>query len=1148
MSILKELQKKLPSDAEISEVKFEGSEIILYTKSKSFFLSNEPFVRGIVSQLKKRVEIRPDLTITMDQEKAKEFILKSVPKEANIEAIYFEPEMGKVVIEARKPGLVIGKNGSTYKMLRDSTFWLPKIERAPAIDSKIVRAVRNLLHSEIDYRKKFLNRVGTEINAKPLTEEERKDEWIRVTSLGGFREVGRSCILVQTSISNVLLDCGVNVGASGKDAFPCLDAPEFDMDKLDAICLSHSHLDHSGFIPHLYESGYKGPLYCTAPTRDLMVLLCMDYIDVCQKEGRKVSYTKKAIEKAIKHSVILNYGEVNDITRDMRLTLQPAGHLLGSSMIHLHIGEGLHNILYSLDSKTPVTIVDSNNNVLFEPIGKVIDEMFEKYPELVVKRGSVEETINPEGIKTLSFNPETYKTETREITGFIRHPVSEDLYEIVTESGKRAVVTKSHSVFSVIDSEVRATEVSSLKKGDFIIGPKKLPESEIEAEINLLPYAHKLRLHINDNNLLKETMRRFENKMRKLKIQKEKVREYMNWIYDHYKNGFYKVQIAKKYHVHPRRIRKIFRQLGIRDQPRVKHSLPANFRISKDFARFLGYFVSEGFIRGNTVAISNYSKTILNDVNSAVKKSLGLEGDIRISDGCVLFHSKQLRILLKEILKCGNNAYEKRVPSQILLAPKDIVSAFLSGYFSGDGGVKITERGRGIFASTKNPDLIQDISFLLLHFGIVPKLLYNKTNDMHSLQIYSSEQIAIFLENITMYNSKIEALKSELKGVKMRKSGFDSRIPISSLSEATQEIISRSPWQNSISCGIPVLGEIELPPPDMSIVNSDFVFDRIKSIKKVKSSNKYVYDFKVAGYENFLGGSGFLFLHNTADFKFGPSKLFDPAFKDFQRIETMIMESTYGAADDVFPKHRDTEEHLLQIIERVMKRGGKVLIPIFGVGRSQEIMAILASMPQGRKFQYPVYMEGMVWDATAIHTAYPEYLSRYLQRKIFHYGENPFLSDIFHRVAPRERNEVIDSTEPAVIMATSGMLIGGPSVEYLKALAADKKNMLIFVGYQGEGTLGSRIQKGWKEIPMRSESGKTKTLELRMEVETVKGLSGHSGRNQLISYLYNITSKPEKVIVNHGDPKKCVEFSRDIHKLFRCESVAPKNMETIRLK
>jgi predicted metal-dependent RNase len=287
-------------------------------------------------------------------------------------------------------------------------------------------------------------------------------------------------------------------------------------------------------------------------------------------------------------------------------------------------------------------------------------------------------------------------------------------------------------------------------------------------------------------------------------------------------------------------------------------------------------------------------------------------------------------------------------------------------------------------------------------------------------------------------------------------------------------------------------------------------------------------------------------LHNilyTGDLKFGPSRLFEPAFTDFQRIETLIIESTYGGANDFMPSRQDSERMMFDIINKTMKKGGKVLIPSFAVGRAQEIMAILGS----GDFNYPVYMEGMLWDATAIHTAYPEYLSSYLQKSIFHYGKNPFLSDIFHRVAPRERNKVIDSGEPCVVIATSGMLIGGPAVEYLKGFAHDKNNTLLFVGYQAEGSPGRRLQKGWKEIPLYSQ-GRTKTVELKMGVETIDGLSGHSDRKQLMSFIHKLSSRPERVIANHGDGRTCTEFARDIHKNFRMETAAPKNLEALRLK
>jgi len=102
--------------------------------------------------------------------------------------------------------------------------------------------------------------------------------------------------------------------------------------------------------------------------------------------------------------------------------------------------------------------------------------------------------------------------------------------------------------------------------------------------------------------------------------------------------------------------------------------------------------------------------------------------------------------------------------------------------------------------------------------------------------------------------------------------------------------------------------------------------------------------------------------------------------------------------------------------------------------------------------------------------------------------------------------------------------------------------------HNSEGTFGRRIQKGWKEIPMKTENGKTTTINLQMEVQTIDGLSGHSDRNQLLSFIHRLAAKPDKVIVAHGENQKALELARSIHKLFRVETVAPRNLEAIRLK
>ena len=350
--LFERVKSSMPEDAKISDIRFEGCEIVLYTKSKEFFVSDSTVVKDLVSTLKKRIILRPDPSICIDMETASEIIRKIIPEEAALKDIKFEPEFGAAIIEAEKPGLVIGRGGETLREIRKQTLWLPIVKRAPVIASDVVKVLDDLIHKESAFRKDFLDKVGKHIHSGW-----KQTEWIRLTALGGFREVGRSALLLMTPESRVLIDCGIKPGTN---EYPYLNIPEFDISKLDAIILSHSHMDHAGMVPYLYEMGYDGPLYLTAPTRDLMVLMCMDFIELTQREGRTPPYTTRGIKEAVKHSICLDYGEVSDITPDMRLTLLNSGHVLGSSLVHIHIGEGMHNLLYTSDLKFDRT-------ALFEP-------------------------------------------------------------------------------------------------------------------------------------------------------------------------------------------------------------------------------------------------------------------------------------------------------------------------------------------------------------------------------------------------------------------------------------------------------------------------------------------------------------------------------------------------------------------------------------------------------------------------------------------------------------------------------------------------------------------------------------------------------------------------------------------------------------
>jgi KH/beta-lactamase-domain protein len=342
------VKKTIPSNVEVTEIDFEGPVIVIYTKNLDEFARNNDLVRQLAQSLRRRVAIRPDPSMLAEPESAEERIRKIIPDEAKITNIYFEDDTGEVTIEAISPGLVIGKHGAILNEIKKDIGWAPKVVRAPPIPSKTVSEIRNYLRKVQDERKDFLRKVGRRLMRQRMNEE----TWLRVTALGGFREVGRSATLLSTRESKVLIDCGVAVSADDNGSTPYLSAPELmPLDTIDAVVITHAHLDHSGLLPVLYKYGFDGPVYCTPPTRDLMSLLQLDYIKVAVGEAKKPPYDSSHIRDAVVHCIPLKYGETTDISPDIRLTLQNAGHILGSSIAHFHVGDGLYNIAFSGDIK-----------------------------------------------------------------------------------------------------------------------------------------------------------------------------------------------------------------------------------------------------------------------------------------------------------------------------------------------------------------------------------------------------------------------------------------------------------------------------------------------------------------------------------------------------------------------------------------------------------------------------------------------------------------------------------------------------------------------------------------------------------------------------------------------------------------------------
>jgi len=287
----------------------------------------------------------------------------------------------------------------------------------------------------------------------------------------------------------------------------------------------------------------------------------------------------------------------------------------------------------------------------------------------------------------------------------------------------------------------------------------------------------------------------------------------------------------------------------------------------------------------------------------------------------------------------------------------------------------------------------------------------------------------------------------------------------------------------------------------------------------------------------------------TSDFKYGRTMLLEPAVTNFPRVETLIIESTYGAPRDIMPARKEAESRLVSAINSALVKGGKALIPVPAVGRAQEIMLVIDGyMRHGLIKEAPVYIEGMVNEATAIHTAYPEYLARDVRSLIFHEGINPFQSEYFVNVKDTSVRQEIIQGGPCIVVATSGMLEGGPSVEYFKELAGDERNTLIFVSYQIEGTLGHRLQRKISETQMLTPEGKVEIVQINLRTASVTGFSGHSDRNQIMNYLRRISPKPNRIVVNHGERTKCLGLAKSLRKSFGVETRVPNVLETMKLK
>lgn len=364
-NIMAVILQSLPHEANLTKIEYEGPCIALYSKNPSYLLQNNQLVLNMVNTIKKRIVIRIDESLRLSQDESTNVIGDTVPKESGIAGTFFDAVLGEAVIFARKPWTVLRVGGDVD--LTEKIGWKVRIRKAPQ-NMLPIETLYKILGETVSQRTKFYREVGDKIFRPKLTEQAEAS----LLALGGFAEVGRSCMLLETRESKIILDCGLNLSAKDSlGALPRFDITGIGMEEVDAVVLSHAHLDHTGFLPALFKYGYRGPVYCTEPTLLLMSILQRDYL---KYSGSVALYSEQDIDRAVTHTITLMLGIVTDISPDIKLVLSNSGHIIGSTSIHLHIGNGEHNLVYTSDMKFGKTQTLENASWSFPRVETMIIE------------------------------------------------------------------------------------------------------------------------------------------------------------------------------------------------------------------------------------------------------------------------------------------------------------------------------------------------------------------------------------------------------------------------------------------------------------------------------------------------------------------------------------------------------------------------------------------------------------------------------------------------------------------------------------------------------------------------------------------------------------------------------------------------------
>ena len=238
--------------------------------------------------------------------------------------------------------------------------------------------------------------------------------------------------------------------------------------------------------------------------------------------------------------------------------------------------------------------------------------------------------------------------------------------------------------------------------------------------------------------------------------------------------------------------------------------------------------------------------------------------------------------------------------------------------------------------------------------------------------------------------------------------------------------------------------------------------------------------------------------------------------------DAVISESTYGDRDH--PPQEELEGKLLSLLDRTFKRGGRVIIPAFALGRTQSLMVALRNLQRQDKLpMVPVYVDSpLACNATDVFSRHPECYDRDSMEVLRKEG-SLFALDGYSCLRDASDSKALNHRkEPSIIIAASGMCEAGRILHHLENNIEDTRNTILIVGYQAEHTLGRKLVEGMKEVRIYGM-----TRQVKAEVAVINGFSAHAGQSELRSYLEQCRPNGPIFLV-HGDPPKQAVFKKHL--------------------